>query len=113
MSATRRLFTIADWRTPITSTAVANSTTNAAGTFKIAPVAKRPVWEQPSRPASHHPNGADVKRCGSASPCPASRLVKYPDQPTPTVAELTPYSRTRFQPMIQPMSSPIVARAYV
>ena len=81
----------------------------------IAPVRLSPACAQSGHRVVHVGRGApggrrvDVSDAGSAMPKSLSRLTKYPDQPTPTVAAPTAYSSTRSQPMIQATSSPIVA----
>ena len=51
---------------------------------------------------------------GSEIPNTVSRkMLRYWPQPTATAATETPYSRIRSHPMIQAISSPIVAYAYV
>src|SRR5687768_4720262 len=63
-------------------------------------------------------NGAEASAAGNPSSTPTisptecSRLLKYADQPTATVAAANRYSSTRFQPMNQATSSPSVAYEY-
>ncbi len=58
------------------------------------------------------PGGAD-RAAGMVTPIVPSRSsLRYSPQPTATAATETPYSRTRHQPQIQAISSPIVAYAY-
>ncbi len=57
----------------------------------------------------HHWVGELVRVGGKVIPKSLSRLTKWPDQPTPTVAAPAAYSSTRSHPMIQAISSPIVA----
>src|SRR5437879_8776663 len=113
-----RLLTCADSLMPITGIVDISATTNTAGRLTIAPVRLSPVCAQPARPAwtfaaVHHVVGAAVSPAGSLRPKFPSRLTKWPDQPTPTVAAPAAYSSTRSQPMIHAISSPIVAYEYV
>lgn len=58
------------------------------------------------------PGGAD-SASGMVTPIvPSSSSFRYSPQPTATAATETPYSRTRHQPQIQAISSPMVAYAY-
>src|SRR6266513_5921483 len=117
-SATMKLLTVADSLIPTTSTNDMIATIAIAGRFTMDPVEFRPAVPQPATPrttsdASHHRNGAEVSAAGRWMLTFSSRPTKYPDQPTPTVDAPIAYSRTRSQPMIHAMNSPIVAYAYV
>ena len=111
---TMKLLTVADSLIPITRMVDISTTTNTAGALMIAPVRLSPVCAHPARPACtlpavHHAVGALVSVAGRWIPSWPSRLTKWPDQPTPTVAAPAAYSSTRSHPMIQAMNSPIVA----
>src|SRR2546427_12796116 len=94
--------TFADSLTPITIKTVTASVINTAGRLKIA--------------SGLHPgalmrvHGAAASDFGIVTPTKSWRnAVKWPDQPTATVAAPSAYSRIKSQPMIQAMNSPSVA----
>src|SRR5437667_493617 len=118
LSSTMKLLTFADSLMPITRIVDITATTNTAGRLMMAPVRLSPVCAHPAMAAwtfaaVHHVVGAAVSPAGSLRPKLPSRLTKWPDQPTPTVAAPAAYSSTRSQPMIQATSSPMVAYEYV
>src|SRR5574341_2321941 len=79
---------------PTSNTTVTSRTMIAAGKLATAP--------------STEP-GAGVAQSGSTMPRDRRMLLKYPDQPIATATQATPYSRMRFQPVIQARNSPSVA----
>ena len=119
LRTTITLLTLADSLIPTTRTTVIRSTMATAGRFTRAPVAWKPVPCEQSpacvvrSAASHQRNGAPVSDLGRLTPKSLRSSTKYPLQPTPTVLAPIEYSSTRSQPMIQAMSSPRVAYAYV
>src|SRR5213593_1455890 len=115
---TMRLLTRADSLIPITSTADISPTIPTAGRLMMAPVKFSPGWAHPTTCAAtcvavHNCVGGAVRLAGMWTPNSPSRDTKWPDQPTPTVAAPAAYSSTRSQPMIQAISSPMVAYEYV
>jgi hypothetical protein len=111
---TIRLFTLADSRMPMTRMVDISATMITAGRLTSAPVMFRPVWAHPATPlatfsAVHQAVGALVRLAGRWIPKLLKRLTRWPDQPTPTVAAPAAYSSTRSHPMIQAISSPMVA----
>lgn len=54
-------------------------------------------------------SGAPTSAAGSVTPSSDRNAVKYPDQPTETVAAANRYSRIRSRPMIPARNSPSVA----
>src|SRR5690242_9336778 len=95
-TATMIVLARADSLAPPSRKAMASRTTIRAGRLKMPP----------------SPGGAE-SAFGMVTPIvPASSSLRYSPQPTATAATDTPYSRTRHQPQIQAISSPIVAYAY-
>ena len=89
---TMMLFTQALSRVPRIRKTLISSTMPTAGRLTMPP--------------SH---GQAVSACGRSMPAPARKRTKYWLQEMLTVMAATVYSSTRSQPIIQAMSSPIVA----
>src|SRR5262245_40985699 len=112
---TMTLFTLADSLIPMTRIVDIRATMNTAGMLISAPVRLRPAWAQPGAAieptcdAVHHMVVELVRDAGRWMPKRLNRSTRWPDQPTPTVAAPAAYSSTRSQPMIQAISSPMVA----
>ena len=114
LSTTIRLLKLADSLMPITSTIVISTDTRIAGRLMNEPVAFHPTWAHPATAACtlgavHSWYGACASAAGMWMPKMSSRLARWPDQPTATVAAPIAYSSTRSHPMIHATSSPIVA----
>src|SRR5690348_15310655 len=98
LTATMTALSVADSRTPRTSTHVTNAVMSTAGTLNTNP------------PADAAPiGGAPPSATGSVIPNSPRRLTTLPDQPTATVAAPRAYSRIRSQPMTHATNSPSVA----
>src|SRR5690554_3374957 len=89
---TKKLFTLADSCVPLINKSDNKHTIIIAGTFTIPP-SKGPFK-----------NDIGISRLKILS-----NSLKYCDQLTATVADANAYSKTRSQPMIQAINSPIVA----
>ncbi len=81
-------------RIPTVNTQVQSSTMITAGRLMMPPSS---------------PPGGVIAQCGRLMPPSSSSFAKYPDQPMATAMLATPYSRIRFQPVIQATNSPSVA----
>src|SRR5688500_20088430 len=106
LTTTMTPLTVADSRTPRTRSAVTSSAMITAGRLKMA------VTVLPSAAASTVP-GAALTMAGNGRPASFSRLTKYADHPTATVAAPSAYSSTRSHPMIHATNSPSVTYEYV
>src|SRR5438128_1646173 len=96
------VLTLADSLIPITINAVTATVMMTAGRLMIA------SGLQPAILITVQ--GAAASDGGKLMPTKSWRkLVRWPDQPTATVAAPSAYSRMRSQPMIQAMNSPSVA----
>src|ERR1700682_2100584 len=95
-------FTLADSLTPMTIRTVTAIVMSTAGRLMIA------SGLHPGALINVH--GAAASDAGMLTPTKSWRnAVKWPDQPTATVAAPSAYSRIRSQPMIHAMNSPSVA----
>src|SRR5437773_2645435 len=98
--------TFADSFTPMTMRTVTARVMSTAGRLKTA------SGLQPGALIRVH--GAAASEAGKLMPRKSCmKAVKWPDQPTATVAAPSAYSRIRSQPMTHAMNSPSVAYPYV
>src|SRR5580704_6927062 len=96
------LLTLADSRIPMTINTVTATVMSTAGRLNTAVIGPPAVWMiVPGAAESNAGNSTPTKSC--------RKLVRWPDQPTATVAAPSAYSSTRFQPMIHAKNSPRVA----
>src|SRR5690349_6843204 len=106
LMTTTTALTLADSRTPRTSSHVTKIEIRTAGRLNTE------VTEEPSASWMTVP-GAALITAGMWMPTSASRLTMLPDQPTATVAAPSAYSRIRSQPIAHATNSPSVAYAYL
>src|ERR1041385_7950506 len=90
---TMMLLTLADSLIPMTRMVDISATMNTAGRLISAPVRLSPACAQPGAAidpacdAVHHTVGEAVRLAGRVTPNSLSRSTRWPDQPTPTVAD--------------------------
>src|SRR5689334_15780985 len=104
---TIRPLTSADSRMPRMSSSDSAATIRKAGTFMMPWAVTAPLA------STSFSNGECDQAYGTCTPTYESSLLRYSLQAMPTVAAPMAYSSTRSQPMIQAMSSPMVAYVYV
>src|SRR3984957_14898620 len=108
LTYTITLLNRADSLIPTTNSVVISPTSTTAGTLIMPPGTRSSALA-----ASFQWRGAWVSARGIVIPSSFMPSEKYPAQPTATVAAPNRYSRMRSHPMINAMSSPSVAYAYV
>ena len=102
LTKTIAVLTVADSLMPMMMRIVTSTVMITAGRLKTAVTG-------PAAVATTVP-GAPAKRAGKSTPTKSWRkLVRFPDQPTATVAAPSAYSRIRSQPITHATNSPSVA----